>query len=162
MEIGVFGSPGVNMFFGGILLGAFGLGFLFVSIGFVLFGDTDDAKVGGSFLGILAFFFLVGSLTLLPMGHGRQRIGDCFDRLPAATLAVDGAFALNEEVLYIVVRGENDDGNIVRECATLPMGTVKDYPGRPVEPGEYRIVVENHKSAGAEWTTNTFVPVESE
>ena len=160
MEIGVFGTPGVNIFFGGIILGVFGLLLLALGAAIAVWCEDSDDKAFGGVLSLVALCFLVASMILLPIGHGRQRIGDCFDRLPAATFAVDGAFELNQDVLYIVVRGENDDGDIVRECAILPMESVKDYPGRPIEPEEYWIVVEYHNSAGAEWTTNTFVPAD--
>ena len=160
MEIGVFGSPGALGFTTGIAFGIFGLFFLVVGSQITIFNTDNNDKIKGGVLCIVGLVFFVVSMTLLPIGHGRQRIGDCFDRLPAAILAVDGAFKLNEEVLYVVVRGKNHNGNIVRECATLQMGSVKDYPGRPVEPGEYWIVVRDDESAGAKWTTNTFVLVE--
>lgn len=160
MEIGVFGSPGSDMFVSAVGLGIFGLICVAVAALYAGRGKYAGDKSAGVSFAIMALFFLAASMTLLPIGHGRQRVGDCFDRLPAATLAVDGAFQLNDDALYIVVRGKNDDGKVVRVCATLPMGTVKDYPGRPVVPGEYFIVVQDHESGGVKWTTNTFVSVE--
>lgn len=157
MEIGVFGSPGSLIFAFGVLFGILGLVLLVVSVLIAFTADRNE-KVAAGIVGIIAFAFLAASMTLLPIGHGKQRVGDCFDRLPAATFPVDSAFIYDDEVLYIVVRGKNDDDKVVRECATLPMSIVKDYPDRPVAPGEYWIVVEDHESGGVKWTTNTFVP----
>lgn len=162
MEIGIFGSPGTFMFSVGAFLGVIGIIFLIIGSAMAATGEDSKEQIIGGMINVVALCFLVASMALLPIGYGKQRAGECFDRLPAATFAVDGAFALNEEVLYIVTQGKNDDDEIVRKCAVLSIGTVKDYPGRPIEPGEYWIVVENHKSDGTKWTTNTFVPVVQE
>ncbi len=160
MEIGLFGSPGSSMLVLGIISGILGVCFTFCGSMLALFGeDRNKQSLGGLFC-VLGLAFLVASMTFLPIGHGRQRIGDCFDSLPAATFPVDGAFQLNENVLYIVIRGKNNNDYIVSACARLHMGAVKDYPGRPIEPGEYWVVVEDHELFGKKWTTNTFMPVE--
>jgi hypothetical protein len=162
MEIGVFGSPGSTLFTVGVGAGAVG-GILMLFGGMMALGSPKDSEKsfwGGIFL--VGLCLAITAFVILPIGHGKERVGDCFDRIPAATLAVDGAFKLNDDILYVVVRGKDDIGNVVRACATLPMNSVKDYPGRPVEPGEYWVVVADHESSGSKWTTNTFVPVAPE
>lgn len=160
MEIGIFGSPGADMFGGGIAFGAIGTLLLVIGLVMAVSGKSSGEQSAGGIVGAVALCFLLTSIVLVSIGNGSYRVGECFDRLPAATFAVDGAFALNEEVLYVVIQGKNDDDKIVRKCATLSIGTVKDYPNRPIEPGEYWIVVEDHNSADVEWTTNTFVPAD--
>lgn len=159
MEIGTFGLPGSDMLVFGILFG--GIGLVMLSLGIAVAFFVKDSFATGV-LGLIAAVFLIPSLILLPIGHGRENKGHCFSELPATTLAVDGAFNLNTDNLYVVVSGKKKEGgnnDMVRSCAILLIGTVKGYPGEPVTTGEYLITTEKHKSSGLTWTTHTFMPV---
>ena len=162
-EIGVLGTPGYNLFGTGLALGFGGLVALGLSILFAFSARaTNNNRRIGIAMGIVAGLLLLAALVILPSGYGKQRVGTCLDRLPAATLAVNGAFKLSEETLYIVVRGKSAEERIISRCSHLSMSTVKGYPGRPVAPGQYWVVVDVQKGVAGEETTHTFVPMTRE
>ena len=98
------------------------------------------------------------------IGFEWKYTGNCYNSLPATTLAVDAAFTMEDDLTYVVIRGWSSSEvgfrEEIRKCAILETASIKNYPGPITVSGQYMLVVEKRASAGSEWKTYAFVPVD--